>query len=62
MIGDIVTIIDMEWPENDAFGLDLVVERTSGRYRIEARSINVLPPFPDGLPYLVAYLDWKRKL
>jgi hypothetical protein len=44
------------------FGLDLVVERNGQRHRIEARSVNLLPPFPDGHLYLAAYLDWRRRL
>jgi hypothetical protein len=62
VLGETVTVVDMEWPENDEFGLDLVVERNGQRHRIEARSVNLLPPFPDGHLYLAAYLDWRRRL
>jgi hypothetical protein len=62
VVGETVTVVDMEWPENDEFGLDLVIERNGQRHRIEARSVNLLPPFPDGLLYLAAYLDWRRLL
>ncbi|MGO9465646.1 MAG: hypothetical protein ACLQIB_39520 [Isosphaeraceae bacterium] len=62
VLGETVTVVDMEWPENDEFGLDLVVERNGQRHRIEARSANLLPPFPEGHLYLAAYLDWKRRL
>ncbi|OWK45348.1 hypothetical protein [Fimbriiglobus ruber] len=62
VIGEIVTIVDMEWPEKDEFGLDLIVERNGQRHRVEARSVNLLPPLPKGHLYLAAYLDWKRTL
>ena len=62
VLGETVTVVDMEWPENDEYGLDLVVERNGQRHRVEARSANLLPPFPKGHLYLAAYLDWKRHL
>ncbi len=62
VLGETVTVVDMEWPEKDEFGLDLVVERAGQRHRIEARSANLLPPFPRGHFYLAAYLDWKSRL
>ena len=46
----------MEWPEDDEFGLDLVVKRGGGRHRIETRSVNLLEPLPEGHLYLSAYL------
>jgi hypothetical protein len=61
-LGETVTVVDMEWPERDEFGLDLVVERNGERHRIEARSVNLLAPYPKGHLYLAAYLDWKRSL
>jgi hypothetical protein len=61
MLGETVIVVDMEWPENDEFGLDLVVERNGQRHRVEARSANLLPPFPKGHLFLAAYLDWKRR-
>jgi len=62
VLGETVTVVDMDWPENDEFGLDLVVERNGQRHRVEARSANLLSPFPKGHLYLAAYLDWKRSL
>jgi hypothetical protein len=62
VLGEAVTVVDMEWPENDEFGLDLVIERNGQRHRIEARSVKVLPPLPKGHLYLAAYLDWKSRL
>ena len=62
VLGETVTVVDMEWPENDEFGLDLVVERNGQRHRIEARSANLLSPFPKGHLFLAAYLKWKRRL
>jgi hypothetical protein len=62
VLGETVTVVDMEWPKNDEFGLDLVVERNGKLHRIEARSANLLPPYPEGHLYLAAYLNWKRGL
>jgi hypothetical protein len=62
VIGETVTVVDMEWPKNDEFGLDLIVERNGQRHHIEARSVNLLPPLPNGYLYLAAYLDWRRGL
>ena len=61
ILGDDVTIVDMEWPEDDQYGLDLVVERKGTRHRIEARSVQLTKPLPEGHLYLAAYLDWKRR-
>ncbi|MBI4454807.1 MAG: hypothetical protein HY644_02795 [Acidobacteria bacterium] len=62
VLGDVVTVVGMEWPEDDEFGLNLVCERSGQRHRIEARSVDLLPPLPDGHLYLAAYLEWKRYL
>ena len=62
VLGDTVEIVAVEWPENDEFGLDLIVERNGQRHRIDARSVDLLPPFPKGHLYLAAYLDWRRGL
>jgi len=62
VLGQEVTVVDMEWPEDDEFGLDLVCERGGERYRVEARSVDLVPPFPEGHLYLAAYLAWKRWL
>ena len=60
VLGETVTIVDMEWPVNDGYGLDLVVERNGQRHRIEARSVELLHPLPEGHLFLAAYLAWKR--
>ena len=60
VLGETVTIVDMEWPENDGFGLDLIVERNGQRHRIEARSVELLKPLPEGHLFLAAYLAWKK--
>lgn len=62
VMGETVDVVDMEWPEDDEFGLDLVCERSGDRHRIEARSVEVLEPMPQGHLFLAAYLDWKRRL
>ena len=62
VLGELVSVVDMEWPEDDEFGLDFVCERNGERHRVEARSADLVPPFPDGHLYIAAYLDWKRCL
>ncbi|MBI4026453.1 MAG: hypothetical protein HY360_15820 [Verrucomicrobia bacterium] len=62
VMGEVVTVVGMEWPENDEFGLDLVCERNGKRHRIEARSVELIEPLPKGHLYLAAYLAWKRFL
>jgi hypothetical protein len=62
ILGETVSVVDMAWPENDEFGLDLVIERNGQRHHIEARSVSLLPPFPEGHLYLAAYLDWRIRL
>ncbi len=46
VLGETVTIVDMEWPEHDGFGLDLIVERSGKRHRMEARSVELFEPLP----------------
>ena len=53
-------MVGMEWPENDGFGLDLVIERTGTLHRVEARSVELIEPQPEGHLFLAAYLLWKR--
>lgn len=60
VLGETVTIVDMEWPEHDGFGLDLIVERDGERHRMEARSVELLEPLPAGHLFLAAYLAWKK--
>ena len=62
VLGEVVQVVDVESPENDSFGLDLVCEHKGKRYPIDARSVDLLPPLPDGHLYLAAYLAWKRRL
>lgn len=60
VLGEEVDVVGMEWPEDDEFGLDLLCERGGTRHRIAARSVELIPPLPDGHLYLAAYLAWKR--
>jgi hypothetical protein len=60
VLGGVVQVVDIQWPEDDSFGLDLVCERNGVRQRIEARSVELVEPFPNGHLYLAAYLEWKR--
>lgn len=60
VLGDEVTVVEVKWAEGGGFGLDLVVQRNGGRHRIEARSVNLLPPYPKGHLALAAYLKWSR--
>ncbi|MBI4454818.1 MAG: hypothetical protein HY644_02850 [Acidobacteria bacterium] len=62
VLGDVVTVVGMEWPEDDEFGLDCVCERNGQRHRVEARSVDLIRPLPEGHLYLAAYLEWKRHL
>ena len=59
VLGDTVTVVGAEMPENDRFGIDLVVEKNGKQLQIEARSVEMLPPYPEGHLYLAAYLMWK---
>jgi hypothetical protein len=60
VLGEVVAVVDVKWPEDDRFGLDLVCEHKGKRYRIDARSVELLPPLPDGHLYLAGYLAWRR--
>jgi len=60
VLGDNVTVVAMEWPEDSEFGLDLVIERNGDKHRIDARSVELLPPLPEGHLTLAAYLQWRR--
>lgn len=62
MLGEVVDIVDMEWPEDDEFGLDFICERSGQQHRVEARSVDLVPPLPEGHLYIAAYLAWKRRL
>lgn len=62
VLGEVVMVVDIEQPNDDKLGLDLVVERNGKQFRIEARSVDVLLPLPEGHLYLAAYLVWKRTL
>jgi hypothetical protein len=61
VLGEEVVVVEVEFPNDDAFGLDLVCERGGKRHRVEARSVELIPPLPDGHLYLAAYLAWKRR-
>lgn len=61
VLGEVLSVVGMEWPERDEFGLDLVCERNGVGHRIEARSVELLEPLPEGHLFLAAYLDWKRR-
>ena len=60
--GQNVRVVEMDWPEGDAYGLDLICEIDGEQHGIEARSVELLPPFPAGHQFLAAYLDWKGRL
>ena len=62
VMGELVSVVGMEWPDGDEFGLDFVCECGGERHRIEARSVDLVPPLPEGHLYIAAYLDWKRNL
>ncbi len=60
VMGENVNVVAMEWPERNEFGLNLIVRNSSGRHRIDARSVELTKPFPDGHLTLAAYLNWRR--
>ena len=62
VLGDTAIVVGVEWPDNDRLGIDLVVEKNGKQSRIEARSVEMLPPYPEGHLYLAAYLLWKEKV
>ncbi len=62
VLGDEVSVVDAEMPEGDHFGIDLVIEKNGKTLRIEARSVEILPPYPEGHLYLAAYLIWKERM
>ncbi len=61
VMGQIVQVVDSQWSERDAYGLDLIVEIDGGQHRIAAESVELTPPLPEGAVFLAAYLDWKRR-
>jgi len=61
VLGEEVSVVDMKWPEDDEYGLDLVCERNGEKYPIAARSVELLKPLPEGHLFLAAYLEWKRR-
>ena len=62
LLGEVVQVVDMEWPDDDGHGLELVCERNGQRQPIEARSVELVEPLPEGHFYLAAYLEWKRTM
>ena len=60
VMGEVLSVVGMEWPENDGFGMDLVIERNGEQHRIDARSVELIEPFPNGHLVLAAYLKWRR--
>ena len=60
IMGETLQVSGMEWPKNDEFGLDLIVERNGKQHRMDARSMELVEPFPDGHLTLAAYLKWRR--
>lgn len=60
VLGETLQVTGMEWPEGNEFGLDLLVERNGEAHRIDASSVELVAPFPDGHLTLAAYLKWRR--
>ena len=61
VMGQVVQVVASQWAERDAPGLDLIVEIDGLRHRIAARSVELLPPLPEGAVFLAALLDWKGR-
>ena len=62
VLGESVEVVGIEWPKGDSFGLDLVCERNGKQHCIEARSVDLVTPLPEGHLFLAAYLEWKKRL
>ncbi len=62
VLGDTVSVVGAEWPDDDRHGIDLVVEQNGKQSQIEARSVEMLPPYPEGHLSLAAYLLWKERV
>ena len=62
LLGETVSVVDVEMPDSDRLGIDLVVEKNGKQSRIECRSVELLPPYPDGHLYWAAYLCWKERM
>jgi hypothetical protein len=48
VLGEEVNVVDMEWPEDDEFGVDLMCERGGKRHGVEVRSVDLVPPLLEG--------------
>ena len=59
-MGETLQVTGMEWPDNDEFGLDLLVDRNGEKHRMDARFVELVKPFPNGHLTLAAYLKWRR--
>ena len=53
-------MVAMEWPEDCEFGLDHFIERNGDKHRVDARSVELVAPLPEGHLTLAAYLQWRR--
>ena len=62
VLGETVSVVNIEMPDNNGLGLDLVVERNGKQYRVDAGSVDGLDPLPKGHLYFAAYLCWKKSL
>ncbi|MEQ1828175.1 MAG: hypothetical protein ABL921_19605 [Pirellula sp.] len=61
-LGETLTVVDAAMPDDNGLGLDIVVERQGKQYRVDAGSVELLKPFPEGHLYLAAYLSWRKTL
>ena len=61
VLGDTVPVVGAEMPDSDRLGMDLVVEKNDKQSRIDALSVEMLLPYPEGHLYLAAYLLWKER-
>lgn len=60
IMGETLQVTGMKRPEDDEFGLDLLVERNGEKHPIDARSVQLVEPFAKGHLTLAAYLKWRR--
>ncbi len=61
VMGQVVQVIDSQWSERGACGLDLIIEVEGEQHRVAAQSVELTAPLPEGAVFLAALLDWKQR-
>jgi hypothetical protein len=58
VLGQEVKVVGLE-QANVGFALDMIVEHGGKQHRIDARSVELVQPLPEGAAYLAALLMWR---